>query len=195
MSINGNLQSYQNVLTIYDNVNELEPMKRIETSLYELDAVTSMVSNNLVVYLQEGQNYYIDIVVPNGTYSSLTISIEMIEAPIEIDFLNNSETVTVMYNSIEVGDRFVKLEDLESSSISIEYEYIGAQPELIYFVLFKEVQVLGENRYELQLVFPEMMVTYGESLEWHSGLTSGTYYIGYFNNFNSSNTITIYIGK
>lgn len=119
----------------------------------------------------------------------------MIEAPIEIDFLNNSETVTVMYNSIEVGDRFVKLEVLESSSISIEYEYIGAQPEFIYFVLFKEVQVLGENRYELQLVFPEMMVTYGESLEWHSGLTSGTYYIGYFNNFNSSNTITIYIGK
>ena len=56
MSINGNLQSYQNVLTIYDNVNELEPMKRIETSLYELDAVTSMVSNNLVVYLQEEQN-------------------------------------------------------------------------------------------------------------------------------------------
>lgn len=42
-------------------------MKRVETSLYELDAVTSMVSNNLVVYLQEGQNYYIDIVVPNGT--------------------------------------------------------------------------------------------------------------------------------
>lgn len=36
----------------------------------------------------------------------------MIEAPIEIDFLNNSETVTVMYNSIEVGDRFVKLEVL-----------------------------------------------------------------------------------
>lgn len=67
VSINGNLQSYQNVLTIYDNVNKLEPMKRIETSLYELDAVTSMVSNNLVVYLQEGQNYYIDIVVPNGT--------------------------------------------------------------------------------------------------------------------------------
>ena len=70
---------------------------------------------------------------------------------------------------------------VDNGRIIIEYEYDGSQKETIYFVLFKENFNEATNYYEIELVFPEMMVTYGQSLNWSSNLYDGTYYIGYFN--------------
>ena len=141
--------------------------------------------------INEGYNYYIDIVVPNEVYNTLTLTIERIENPIEIDLVNyeheydgdptNDDYIyvhNIITNETQIGDQFVMLEILESSNISVIYDYIGSQEESIYFVLFRETYINNEMHYEIQLVFPEMMVTYGESLEWNSSITSGTYYIG-----------------
>ena len=92
-----------------------------------------------------------------------------------------------------MGDHFVLLEILEPSTISVIYDYTGTQDEFIYFVLFKEVYNNNELKYEMQLVFPEMMVTYVKSLEWKYTITAGRHYIGYFNKFNPNSTISISI--
>ena len=54
---------------------------------------------------------------------------------------------------------------------------------------------LDTSLYTLELVFPEKMVPYGESLYWISPneISSGTYYIGYFNKVNPLSTISIII--
>ena len=100
----------------------------------------------------------------------------------------------IITNETGVGDNFKKIEIMDDSNVCIEYDYVGTQSETIYFVLYKEIYNSTTNTYSLQLVFPEMMVTYGESLTWSSNITEGRYYIGYYNKTNSSSTISITIG-
>ena len=93
----------------------------------------------------------------------------------------------------QMGDSFKKIDMVDNGRIIIEYEYDGSQKETIYFVLFKENFNEATNYYEIELVFPEMMVTYGQSLNWPSNLYDGTYYIGYFNKLDYSSSISIII--
>lgn len=99
-----------------------------------------------------------------------------------------------MTDETQLGDNFVKIDIVYQSVFYIDYDYNGTQEETIYFVLYKEVYNTGTQKYELQLVFPELLVTNGESFVWSSVLSSGTYYIGYYNKLNSLSTISISIG-
>ena len=90
-----------------------------------------------------------------------------------------------------IVDNFEKIDIIYQSVFYIDYDYIGTQEETIYFVLYKEIYNAASQKYELQLVLPEMLVTNGESFIWSSILSSGTYYIGYYNKLNTQSTISI----
>ena len=112
ISLIGLLTYDYETMMIYENQYRIEPLKRMQTAIYDLDAVTSANCNNLVVYLQNREVY-------NTTL----------------------------------------------------------------------------QEYQLQLVFPDFMVTYGESLTWANFLTDGIYYIEYYNKVNTNSTISIAVSS
>lgn len=187
-----NIYYPNNSIIIYDNEYKTNPMNRLTTSSYELDAITSANSNNLVVYLQQGETYYIDVSLPYNNISSLRLNIELIDDEYIID-VSEESSFDVMTDETQLGDNFVKLDIVYQSVFYIDYDYNGIQEETIYFVLYKEVYNTETQKYELQLVLPELLVTNGESFVWSSVLSSGTYYIGYYNKLNSLSTISINI--
>lgn len=193
VSLSSNISTYAGLLTIYDNEYKTNPMNRLTTSTDELDAITSANSNNLVVYLEFGETYYIDVSLPYNDISSLRLNIELIDDEYIID-VSEESSFDVMTDETQLGDNFVKLDIVYQSVFYIDYDYNGIQEETIYFVLYKEVYNTETQKYELQLVFPELLVTNGESFVWSSVLSSGTYYIGYYNKLNTQSTISIGIG-
>ena len=196
ININGNSFSCPSgTISIYSVSDIFNPLKRLSTSLYELDAVNGANCNNMIVYLNFGETYYIEIDLPITNYSDYKLKIERIYQIEHIDLLyGNQESYNIITNETGVGDNFKKIEIVDDSNVCIEYDYVGTQSETIYFVLYKEIYNSTTNTYSLQLVFPEMMVTYGESLTWSSNITEGIYYIGYYNKTNSASTISITIG-
>lgn len=180
-------------ICIYESTQKLDYYKRLTTSLYELDAVTSENANNLIVYLYNDVSYYIDIHLFTEELSSLNLKIELIDEIQQEIISEDSMTYDIMTNETQIGDKFEKIYVLDDSVVSITYDYVGTQTETIYFVLYKEVYNNSLQDYELQLVFPEMMVPYGQSLEWVSEITEGTYYIGYYNKLNELSTLSISI--
>lgn len=193
VSLSSNISAYAGLLTIYDNEYKMNPLNRLTTSTYELDAITSANSNNLVVYLEFGETYYIDVSLPYNDISSLRLNIELIDDEYIID-VSEESSFDVMTDETQLGDNFVRLDIVYQSVFYIDYDYNGIQEETIYFVLYKEVYNTETQKYELQLVFPELLVTNGESFVWSSVLSSGTYYIGYYNKLNTQSTISIGIG-
>lgn len=193
-SLHGDVYFPENAIMVYDSSDRNELMKRLDTSIYTLEARSIQNVNNLVVYLQEGQTCCIDINLATNDLTSLKINIEKInfsydmDLPLEYDY-------TIMLNETQIGDKLEKIAIFGNASIAVEYDYDGTQNETIYFVMFKEVYNINTHKYTLELVFPEMMVPYGESLYWISPneISSGTYYIGYFNKVNPLSTISIII--
>lgn len=178
-------------IIVYGDDYKISPIKRLSTSLYELEAVSDNNCNNLIVYLEIGKTYYIDIDLPIANYSNISLKFERIYDIEEID-LNNNEC-TIMNNETQVGDNFERINILNDSTVAISYDYNGSQSENIYFVLYKEEYNANTGFNEIELIFPEMMVTYGESLTWTSDIEEGIYYIGYYNKTNSTSTISISI--
>ena len=149
----------------------------------------------MIVHLNFGETYYIEVNLPITNYSNYKLKIERLYQIDYIDLLyGNQESYNIITNEAGVGDNFKRIRLINDSNITVEYDYVGTQSETIYFVLYKEIYNSITNTYSLQLVFPEMMVTYGESLTWISSINEGVYYIGYYNKTNSSSTISITIG-
>lgn len=188
---NVNIDYPAGTISIYEDAERSVPLKRIATSLYELDAITSVNCDNMVVYLEFGEQYYIDVYLPISDYTNFKLSIEHLYGFQNVDLLYNDDSYTIMDDEIFVGDLFKGINLLYNSSVAITYDYTGSQLDFIYFVLYKEVYNYDNSQYEVQLVFPEMMVVCGDSLYYSTGLTSGRYYIGYYNKTNSTSTITI----
>lgn len=191
---NGELTYENQVLTIYDDEDKDVPMKRLDTSLYYLNAVTSDNCNNLTVYLQSGFTYYIDVNLINNNINSLYMEINIVNDMEEVD-VGISNTYNIMTNETQLGDNLVQLDVIDNATVGISYDYNGTQTETIYFVLYKEVYDQTSQTYELQLVFPEMMVPCGESFDWSTAITDGIYYIGYYNKTNINSTISIEISS
>lgn len=192
ISVNANCLFYDGEIIIFDCQEKYNPMSRLYTSLFVLGANNSYGSNNLVVYLVEGNSYFIDISSRIANGFSATINIELIDNEFEVD-LGVSSNYIIMNEEHRLGDHFQKIDLVDNGTIVVEYEYEGIQDETIYFVLFREIFDETTNQLMIELVFPEMMVTYGESLIWESYLYDGVYYIGYFEklNYNSHISITI----
>lgn len=193
-SLHGDVYFPENAIMVYDSSDRNELMKRLDTSIYTLEARSIQNVNNLVVYLQEGQTCCIDINLASNDLTSLKIKIEKINFSYDMD-LPSEYDYTIMLNETQIGDKLEKIAIFGNAYIAVEYDYDGTQNETIYFVMFKEVYNINTHKYTLELVFPEMMVPYGESLYWisPSEISSGTYYIGYFNKVNPLSTISIII--
>ena len=54
----------------------------METSLYTLDAITDVNCNNLILYLEEGESYYIDISLPDNNLHYLYLNINLTDEQI-----------------------------------------------------------------------------------------------------------------
>ena len=158
-----------------------------------------MLKGNLKRIYEENGNklplspYNINFVSEDGELYCYDCAQQLIDDEYIID-VSEESSFDVMTDETQLGDNFVKLDIVYQSVFYIDYDYNGIQEETIYFVLYKEVYNTETQKYELQLVFPELLVTNGESFVWSSVLSSGTYYIGYYNKLNTQSTISIGIG-
>lgn len=187
-TLNGSLSYNEDSIKIYSDSNKNNLLERISTSLYELDASTSTNTNSLVVYLEEGNTYYIDILLMDEDIMSLNLNINRIYETTIIDLNNyiNDDITTydIFSNDISKGDNFKKIKIHHLTNVTTSFIYNGTQEEDLYFILYKEV--FSNTDSFLQLVYPEMLVTCKESMTWTGNLEEGTYYIGYYNKLNNS---------
>lgn len=93
----------QNVITVYDSNNRIEPKKRLDTSLYIRSVIAQNV-NNLFVYLKYGQTCYIDVSLSTNNLTSLKIKIESINFNYVVD-LNSGDSYNIMTDEAEIGDK------------------------------------------------------------------------------------------
>jgi len=191
----------ESCIKIYKDFTKQELVTRLETIYYTLPANTSSSSNNLIVFLDQGSTYYIDIIIPNDIYSIVSLDIEKIEDTYEINMFNNiegvyEEEVLLENDETQFGDYIQKIEIKQKGIYGISFIHDGPQSEassnFLYYALYKELVGPPEEVGNVEMLLPHMTTTMGGTITYEFILDKGVYYIGYYNKFNyESMSITI----
>jgi len=183
-------------LKVYADESKQQLLTRLETIYYTLEAETQGDSNNIVVFLEYGESYYINIDLPNASYSSMNINIERLYNTYELIVDNSIEEHVILdENTTAYGDYIQRVEILQEGTYTISFIHEGPQyegdvmeqenPLYLYYVFFKEVSAPAEQFDDLQLVIPDMATTRGCTVSFTFNLQPGIYYIGYYNKLNN----------
>lgn len=192
----GTIEYPEGCIKVYEDETKQQLLTRLETIYYTLDAETDSDSNNLVVFLEYGQSYYINIDLPDYSYSSMNIDIERLSNTYNIVTYNNAEEHVILEeNTTAYGDFIQRVEILEAGRYTITFIHDGPQsegnlsgqqePNYLYYVFYKEVSSPAEQYGDLELVIPHMATTVGNTVEFTYNLQPGVYYIGYHNKLNN----------
>lgn len=182
----------ESCIKVYKDSTKQELVTRLETIYYTLPANTSSSSNNLIVFLDQGSTYYIDIIIPNDIYSIVSLDIEKIEDTYEINMFNNiegvyEEEVLLENDETQFGDYIQKIEIKQKGIYSISFIHDGPQSEassnFLYYALYKELVGPPEEVGNVEMLLPHMTTTMGGTITYEFILDKGVYYIGYYNKF------------
>lgn len=183
----------ESCIKVYKDSTKQELVTRLETIYYTLPANTSSSSNNLIVFLDQGSTYYIDIIIPNDIYSIVSLDIEKIEDTYEINMFNNieevyEEEVLLEEDETQFGDYIQKIEIKQKGIYSISFIHEGPQSEassnFLYYALYKELVGPPEEIGNVEMLLPQMTTTMGGTITYEFTLDKGIYYIGYYNKLN-----------
>lgn len=198
----GNAIYPKDCIKIYKDSTKQELITRMETIYYVLNATTSETANNLIVFLDNFSSYYIEINLPDSSYSSLILNVQKIDEIYEINMFNNKEGIdeeeVILEESDEYyGDYIQKIKINQFGYYNIKFNYSITEEESygeeLYYAFFKELKGPQEEMNNVELILPHMATTVGNNVELNLLLEIGVYYIGYFNKLNY-NPITIIIG-
>ena len=192
----GTMEYPEGCIEVYEDATYQQLLTRLETMFYTLDAQTQGDSNNLIVFLEYGQTYYINIDLPNYTYTSMNINIEKLVNTYDIVTNNNAEEHVILNeNTTAYGDFIQRIEILQSGSYTITFTHEGPQSEenlsgqedplYLYYVFFKEVSSPAEQFEDLEMIFPHAASSMGGTISFTFNLQPGVYYIGYYNKLNN----------
>lgn len=192
----GTIEYPEGCIKVYADEAKQQMLARLETIFYTLDAETQGDSNNLIVFLEYGQPYYINIDLPNDSYSSMYINIERLSNTYDIIESNTSEEHVILNeNTTAYGDFIQRIEILEAGTYTISFEHNGPQSEenlsgqedplYLYYAFYKEVYSPAEQFGDLEMIFPHAASSMGGTISFTFNLQPGVYYIGYYNKLNN----------
>lgn len=192
----GTIDYPEGCIKVYADEAKQQMLARLETIFYTLDAETQGDSNNLIVFLEYGESYYINIDLPSDTYSSMNINIERLSNTydiIESDI--DEEHVILNENTTAYGDYIQRIEILEAGTYTIAFTHEGPQSEenlsgqedplYLYYAFYKEVSSPAEQFGDLEMIFPHIASSMGGTISFTFNLQPGVYYIGYYNKLNN----------
>ncbi len=192
----GTIEYPEGCIKVYADEAQQQLLARIETIFYTLDAETQGDSNNLIVFLEYGQSYYINIDLPDTTYSSISINVERLNNTYDIlTNVSDVENIILDGDTTAYGDFIQRIEVHQAGTYTILFEHNGPQSEenlsgqvdplYLYYTFYKEVSSPAEQFGDLTIVIPHMATTVGNTVEFTLNLQPGVYYIGYYNKLNN----------
>ena len=184
----GNITSYPSgAIKVYKDQSRTELLDRFETDMISYSASSNINENEIYVYLPSNGIYYIDILLNNVNYSSVTMEIEEVEVN-DLDYSStlSSPAFNVVIENINKYSYFEKIIVDALSKIQIDVIASGTLNDYVPILLFKEEidygSPINNREYYLDTVFIgevnpiEYIPCYTFILE------PGTYYIGYIDN-------------
>ena len=184
----GNITSYPSgAIKVYKDQSRTELLDRFETDMISYSSSSNTNENEIYVYLPCNGIYYIDILLNNVNYSSVTMEIE----EVELNEPNYSSTLSssafnVVFENINKYSYFEKIIVDALSKIQIDVIARGTLNDYVPILLFKEEidyeSPINNREYYLDTIFIgevnpiEYIPCYTFILE------PGTYYIGYIDN-------------
>ena len=193
----GTIEYPERCIKVYADVTKQQMLSRLETIFYTLNAETQGDSNNLIVFLEYEESYYINIDLPSDTYSSMNINIERLSNTYDIIESNTSEEHVILdENTTAYGDFIQRIEIFEAGTYTISFVHNGPQSEenlmgqvdplYLYYAFYKEVYSPAEQFGDLEMIFPHIASSMGGTISFTFNLQPGVYYIGYYNKLNNA---------
>lgn len=192
----GTIEYPDGCLKVYEDETKQQLLPRLETVYYTLDAETQDDSNNLIVFLEYGQPYCINIDLPNDSYTSMNVNVERLSDTYDITESNtNEEHIILDGNTTAYGDFIQRIEVFRAGTYTISFVHNGPQSEenlmgqedplYLYYAFYKEVSSPAEEFGELEMIFPHIASSMGGTISFTFNLQPGIYYIGYYNKLNN----------
>ena len=192
----GTIAYPEGCIKVYADKSQQQLLARLETIFYTLDAETQGDSNNVIVFLEYGESYYINIDLPSASYSSMYINIERLTNTYDIIESNNAEEHVILNeNTTAYGDYIQRVEIHEAGTYTITFTHEGPQSEenlmgqedplYLYYSFYKEVYSPAEQFGDLEMIFPHVASSMGGTISFTFNLQPGVYYIGYYNKLNN----------
>ena len=192
----GTIDYPEGCIKVYADEAKQQMLARLETIFYTLDAETQGDSNNVIVFLEYGESYYINIDLPSASYSSMYINIERLTNTYDIIESNNAEEHVILNeNTTAYGDYIQRVEIHEAGIYTITFTHEGPQSEenlmgqedplYLYYAFYKEVYSPAEQFGDLEMIFPHIASSMGGTISFTFNLQPGVYYIGYYNKLNN----------
>ena len=183
-----NITSYPSgAIKIYTDQERTYLLDRFENNVFSYTASSNTNENEMYVFLPSNGTYYIDILLNNINYSSVTLEIEEVEEKdLNYSASLSSPSFNLIFENVNKYSYFEKVIVDASSKVQIDVIVNGTLSGYVPILMFKEevnLETPVNNReYNLQTVvfgeanssnyFPTYIVV----------LDPGTYYIGYILN-------------
>lgn len=192
----GTIDYPEGCIKVYADEAKQQMLARLETIFYTLDAETQGDSNNVIVFLEYGESYYINIDLLNESYSSMYINVERLTNTYDIIESNTAEEHVILdENTTAYGDYIQRVEIHEAGTYTITFTHEGPQSEenlsgqedplYLYYAFYKEVYSPAEQFGDLEMIFPHIASSWGGTISFSFNLQPGVYYIGYYNKLNN----------
>lgn len=173
----------EGAITIYRDKERTLFIDKFYSSEYSNLGLTNQEQNQMIVYLSQNGNYYIDVNMTTNELESLYLKIEYVDTQ-KLDLFNLSEdystSIRIINDSIK-GDYIKKLNLEQTGKFTLTVKYNGNKSNDILFVIAKLNYDSNIDTYSLQTKIATILNNSNTQYSSTFILEKGTYFIGYFN--------------
>lgn len=159
-------------ISLYDDSARTTTIDRLDILNYNYSSVTNNDENSMWVYLPRNGYFYIDINMPNVSYTSLSLTIsEPSNDTIDIfdmPSIMSTSNITLLSNISDHSDFVKEIEVKQPGVFTISYSTTGT--------LNNNYDIFLVKKDNLQVIYSN---SYGNGV--NRTLEEGVYYLGYFN--------------
>ena len=194
LNIGTNAIYTEGMISIYSDSSRLHLLDRYSIDEIPCDAVSQDTENSLCVYLPNEGYFYVEIVLPDNNYSSLTLKVERTDVN-NIDYLPtlSSTSLNVLFENKMLVSYFEEVTISHKSKIELDILTSGNINSNTPVYIF---QRLIEPGLDMNIIVSYPVLV--SDLDWEItstnrspvfsiNLNAGTYYVGYSDNFERIN--------
>ena len=179
-------------IKIYSDHNRTSILNRYGSAVSNLQAISNYNENEIFIYLSEKKNYYIDIMVPQDRYMTLSLQIEEVDS---MDISYHNRLASIGYNDLFYNKNsqsyFEKVSISHRSAIELHIMISGQFNDDIAIYIFERHRdsgyEVGENHYYIDSKLIQEITNSNAYPILSIILDPGTFYIGYSNNKDNAN--------
>lgn len=192
LNIYTNIIYPENAIQVYSDSERTNLLNRYSIENIDYGASSIRKENQMCVYLPESGYYYINILLPAGSYSFVEFNVSNIDSQ-EIDYsisiLNNS--LKVLFENKNTISYFKEVTMSHTSKIQFDIFTSGNFTENIPVYVFKKNIIneenIGSTFDEIELQYVDYITTIDTSPVFTINLPAGTYYFGFSDNIKNIN--------